>query len=219
MKILGIDEAGKGPVIGPLVICGYLVDSRNLKKLERLGVKDSKLLSARKRESMINDLQKIADDFILIKMSAKEIDRMRTITNLNKLEIARIQEIINMLDADKVVIDAFEANVKKFNEQISRKVKNKKTKIITENFADKNYLEVGAASILAKVNRDNEIYELQKAYGDFGSGYPSDEMTISFLKDWIKKNKEFPDCVRKSWMTIQWIMEEVEQSDLKRFSQ
>jgi ribonuclease HII len=215
LKILGIDEAGRGPVIGPLVMCGYLVDEGNVPKLEKLGVKDSKLLSPKKRESLIPELKKICDDFILLKMTASEIDKLRNVTNLNKLEIERMQQIIKMFEPDRVIIDALEANTKRFSCKVCNGLKIKS--LVAENFADKNYLEVGAASILAKVHRDDEIKKLHKKYGFFGTGYPSDERTINFLKNWIKRNKEFPDFVRKSWLTAQLIKEEKEQSRLLDF--
>lgn len=215
MKILGIDESGRGPCIGPLVMCGYLVDEKNLAKLEKIGVKDSKMLSSQKRESLLPKLKKIAEDYVLLKVSAEEIDELRTVTNMNKLEIERMQQLINTLAPDKVVLDALEANEKKFLRKVKGGIE-VDAEIIAENFADRNYLEVGAASIMAKVHRDEEIKKLQRTYGDFGSGYPSDERTINFLKDWIKK-KQLPGCVRKSWLTIQWLRAEAEQIKINEF--
>lgn len=217
MRILGIDEAGRGPCIGPMVMCGYLVEEGNVAELKKLGVKDSKLLSPQAREKMAPKLEKLAEDIILLKIPASKIDELRSVTNLNKLEIERMQELINVMEPDKAIIDAPEANTKKFREKILCKLKNKKLHLITENFADKNYPEVSAASVIAKVCRDNEIRKLQKVHGDFGSGYPSDPRTIKFLKDWTKENKHLPDFVRKSWLTIQWIVSENEQKKLDGF--
>lgn len=217
-KILGIDESGRGPVIGPMTICGYLVDEEKLPKLKKLGVKDSKLLAEKKRSYLAPRLKRLADDFIIFSIPASEIDRLRTITNLNALEIARMQQIINLLKPDKVIIDSPEVNTKKFSQKVMTKVKIKnKLHIVAENFADKKYVEVGAASILAKVERDAAIKKLHKEHGFFGSGYASDEITVKFLKDWIERNKEFPSFVRKSWFTAQWIKEEKEQLSVKTF--
>lgn len=198
-------------------MCGYLIDEENISELKELGVKDSKLLTAKKRSNLAPKLRKLSDDFVILKISAREIDKLRTVSNLNLMEIERMQHIINILNPDKVIIDAPEVNTKKFSAKVMAKVKNKKVDIVSENFADKNYLEVGAASILAKVERDAEIKRLHKKYGFFGSGYATDEITIRFLKDWIKKNKEFPDFVRKSWFTAQWIKEEAEQTSMTKF--
>ena len=203
-----------GCVIGPLVICGYLIEEKNAKKLRSIGVKDSKLLTAKKRESLREKLEKISDDFILLKVSAREIDKLRTVSNLNKIEIERMQHIIKLLQPDRAIVDAIEANTKKFHQKLMAKLDG--THVIAENFADKKYAVVGAASILAKVHRDAEIEELNKKY-DIGSGYTSDPRTISFLKDWAKKNKDFPDFVRKSWITIQLILEEKEQKNMMDF--
>lgn len=215
MKILGIDEAGRGSVAGPLVMCGYLVDDSNVAKLKSIGVKDSKMLSAAKRESLIPHLKKIAHDYALLSVSAEQIDELRTVSNLNKMEIMRMQQLINTLAPDKAILDALEANEKKFLKKVESGIK-VDTEIIAENFADRNYTEVGAASILAKVQRDGEIAKLHKIYGNFGSGYSSDPRTISYLKEWIKK-KQLPSFVRKSWLTIQWIREEMEQIKINEF--
>lgn len=217
MKILGIDEAGRGCVAGPLVMCGYLIDGKDVDKLRKMGVKDSKALSAAKRESLVPQLEKIAEDCVLLKVSAGKIDELRTVSNLNKAEIERMQQLINALAPDKVILDALESNEKRFLKKIESGIK-VETEIIAENFADSNYLEVGAASIIAKVHRDEEIKKLRQIYGDFGSGYPSDEKTINFLKEWIKKKQELPDFVRKSWLTIQWIRGEMEQIKISEFT-
>ena len=185
--------------------------------LKTLGVKDSKLLTEKKRSSLAPKLKKLSDDFIVLKISAKEIDELRTVSNLNALEIERMQHIINMFRTDKIIIDSPEVNTKKCSAKVMSRVENKSVNLVAENFADKNYAEVGAASILAKVERDAEIKKLHKKYGFFGSGYAADEITIRFLKDWVKKNKEFPDFVRKSWFTAQRIKQEHEQTNMGKF--
>ena len=214
MKILGIDESGRGPVCGPLVMCGYLVDEMNLPKLKEIGVRDSKLLSAEKREKMFPLLRKIADDYVVLKVSAAEVDAC---SNLNVLEISKMQHIINLLDADKVVIDSPEVNTQKFSLKVRAGLKKKGTLIVAENFADKNHIEVGAASVMAKVERDMEIKKLHAKHGFFGSGYSHDEITIKFLKDCIKGNKEFPSFVRRSWLTAQRIKDEGQQKTIGKF--
>ena len=213
MKVLGIDGSGRGPVLGPLVLCGYLIEEENLPLLKKLGVKDSKLLTADKRKKMFSELKKIAAGTKIIQVPAHEIDSS---DNLNKLEIRKMQKIINSMQADRVYIDAPERNTKKFSEKITKGLE-KKTEIISENYADRKYLQVGAASIIAKVTRDAEIIKLHKIYGNFGSGYTSDERTIAFLKDWIKENKEFPPEVRKSWITAGELIREKQQKKLSAF--
>ncbi len=211
MKILGIDEAGRGPVLGSLFMCGYLIEEKKVPELRKLGVKDSKLLSKARRDAMFGKIKSLSDDVVILKTSAKEIDHLRSRSNLNKLEISRMKEIIRLLQPGKVIIDALESNEKKFLSKVSAGLDG--IEIVAENFADKKYLEVGAASICAKVSRDAEIESLHKIYGNFGSGYTSDPRTITFLKDCIKENS-VPDCVRKSWITFQSMRSEKLQTSL-----
>lgn len=199
------------------MICGYLIDEDKVEKLTKCGVKDSKQLTPQKRRKLIPKIKRLADDYMLLKVSAQEIDKLRDITNLNKIEIAKMQEIIRLLKTDKVIIDSPEVNTKRFKDKIGYNLRHNGIDIICENFADKKYTPVGAASIIAKVHRDKEIGKLHKKYGFFGSGYTSDERTIRFLKDWIKKNKEFPDFVRKSWITSMLIKEEMQQKKIMEF--
>lgn len=203
-----------GPVIGPLVICGYLVDEKKLPHLKKAGAKDSKLLTKEQRNAAFLKLKKLAADIITLQVPAHEIDGFG---NLNKLEIRKMQEAVNSVDAQRVVIDSPEVNVKKFSEKIRHGLDNKSIEIVSENFADRKYPEVGAASVIAKVTRDAEIRKLHKVYGNFGSGYTSDERTIAFLKDWIKMNKEFPGMVRKSWVTAEEMLREKQQKKLSAF--
>ncbi len=214
MKVLGIDESGRGPVIGPLVICGYLVEEEKIPRLKKAGAKDSKLLTREQRKEMFSRLKKIASDVRIIQVPASEIDSS---DNLNKLEIRKMHEIINSVDAGRVVIDSPEVNVKRFSEKIRKGLDKKSVEIVSENYADRKYPEVSAASVMAKVTRDSEIRKLHRVYGNFGSGYTSDERTTVFLKNWIKMNKEFPADVRKSWMTAGEMMREKQQKKLGSF--
>lgn len=207
--ILGLDEAGRGPVIGPMVICGYLVEEKDEPRLKELGARDSKLLSDSRRRELEIHLKKIAKDFVLATISASELDRMMEDHNLNRIEIAKMQEIINLLNPDTVIIDSPETNTGKFCQKIREGVKKKGIEIICENHADSKYPSVSAASILAKVARDNAVEKIKKGVNfDFGTGYSHDERTIKFLKDWYEKNRTLPEWVRKKWMTTRKIVGE-----------
>lgn len=175
------------------------------------------MLTPQKRKKLTPKLKKLADDYVLLKILPKEIDKLRDITNLNMIEIAKMREIINLLKPDKVIIDSPEVNIKKFKEKIASGLRHNGFEFVAENFADKNYPEVGAASIIAKFHRDKEIIQLHKKYGFFGSGYTSDERTIGFLKSCIKDNKDFPDFVRKSWVTAMLIKREHQQRNILEF--
>lgn len=206
-SVLGIDESGRGPVIGPLVICGYMIDDSKMNELKKLGVRDSKLLKDEKRRGLEKELKAIAKDFILISIPANELDRLMEIHNLNRIEILKMQEIINLLLPDKVIIDSPETNTSKFCEKVKSGLKNKKTVLICENFADKKYPVVSAASIMAKVTRDNAVEKIKKEAGfDFGTGYSHDERTVKFLKEIYSKHKKMPGWVRKKWATTKNII-------------
>lgn len=198
MIIAGVDEAGRGPVIGPMVMAICAVDEKKLHILEELGVKDSKLLSPKKREEIFSGIKSVCDYRIII-LSPREIDDAlndRTV-NLNRLEGKTIAKLINDIDSDKCIIDCPSTNIKAYTEFLKSMIK-KNTQLVVEHKADLNNTIVGAASILAKVTRDKEIEKLQKiAKQDFGSGYPSDPRTVEFLKNnWNKF-----DFFRTSWAT------------------
>ena len=212
MLILGIDEAGRGPVLGPLVICGYLVDKKNMAKLKKTGVRDSKQLSPTRRSRLAPELKKIANDFTVIKISAEEIDNMRATINLNRIEIEKMREIIDALQPDKVIVDSLERNTERFISKLGCSMP-----VVAENFADRKYPVVSAASVIAKVARDAEIAKLHKKHGNIGSGYPSDERTVRFLNDCMKKNKGLPYFVRKSWLTVERMTSEREQKEERWF--
>lgn len=218
--ILGIDEAGKGPVIGPLVICGYCIEEKNIPALRKLGVKDSKLLSPQKRQSIVERIKELSTDFVVVKVDPKDIDEKRVYKkNFNTIEIEKIQEIIDMFEPKKVIVDAFEYNTEKFKEKIVSGIKSKPI-VIAENYADQKYIIVSAASIIAKVERDSEIEKLKKQCGyDFGTGYPSDPKTIEFLKEWFKNNSCFPAFVRKSWITAKEIKNALLQKSVTEFKE
>lgn len=213
------DQLPLGPVVGPLIMCGYMIESAQSAALKKTGVKDSKMLTKKQREDLAPILRSLASDHILLKIDAKDIDENKQTSNLNKLEMKKIQEIINTLKPDKVIIDAFEVNTESFERKVRAGLKPelKKIELVCENFADKNYVEVSAASVLAKVCRDGHISKLQQQYGFDGTGYASDERTIAFLKDWLEKNNELPDFARKSWFTAKTIVEEKEQRTLEAF--
>jgi ribonuclease HII len=201
MLIAGIDEAGRGCIIGPLVIAGVLIKEENLPLLTQIGVKDSKLLSPKKRQTLATKITQIAE-YHIIKLTPKQIDQavnsQRKHHKLNRLEAQTMTQIINTLKPDKTYIDAADVNEERFKHHIQEGLTTK-TKITSKHKADKTYPIVSAASIIAKVERDKEIATLKDKYGDFGSGYLTDQKTTHFLKQWLQTHAEYADCVRKSW--------------------
>ena len=202
MLITGVDDAGRGSVVGPLVIAGILIKEEDLPRLIQLGVKDSKLLSPHKRETLAVEIKRIVEKYSVIKLSPREIDEVvetgKKLHRLNRLEAQAMAKIIEALKPDVAYVDASDVVEERFKEHILECLPFK-IKIISEHKADKTYPVVSAASIIAKVTRDREIAELAKKYGDFGSGYPSDPRTVSFLQQCLEKWREYPDDIRKSW--------------------
>jgi len=205
----GIDEAGRGPVLGPMVICGICFPSDDLDLLREIGVKDSKKLPFSKRNELAKILREKCHSIKVIITSAKEIDdRIKNNLTMNRLELLKFTEIINDLKPNIVIIDAADVNEKRFGTSIKTLLDYKPKKIISKHKADDIYPIVSASSIIAKDIRDNLIETLREKYGDFGSGYPSDMKTISFLKDWIIKNKKPPSIARTTWKTTKKILNE-----------
>jgi ribonuclease HII len=200
-SVAGVDEAGRGSVIGPLVIAGVLIRQEDLPVLTDLGCKDSKLLTPRRREALAVEIKKVCQDYHVIKLSPKEIDAVvlggRKLHKLNYLEAQVMARVLDALRPGKAYVDASDVLEKRFKRDIMECM-SFKVDIVSEHKADRNYPVVSAASIIAKVERDGEVAKLAEKYGDVGSGYPSDEKTIDFLELCIELG-DYPECVRRSW--------------------
>jgi ribonuclease HII len=204
MLVAGVDEAGRGCVIGPLVVAGVAVKSENLPSLVELGVKDSKLLTPKKREELYPEIIKLAESHHIIKVTPSQIDKAvqstRRLHKLNRLEAQMMAQVIQALKPDQVYVDAADVLEERFKNHICECL-TIKTMITSEHKADLTYPIVSAASIIAKVERDGEIANLKLQYGDFGSGYLTDDKTIAFLKRVLDELGDYPSCVRQSWKT------------------
>lgn len=212
MKLGGIDEAGRGPVVGPLVIAAVVVDESKLSNLETLGVKDSKKLSPKKREELFKEIIRLVDDYFILKISPEEIDNREG--TMNEFEVENFIKVLNSLNLkpDVLYIDAADVKEERFGEVIGKRL-SFSPKIVAEHKADSKYIPVAAASILAKVTRDRAIEKLKEAYGEIGSGYPSDPITRRFLEEYYKKHGVFPPIVRKSWKTLEKIEEKLKNKE------
>ena len=200
--IAGVDEAGRGCVIGPLVVAGVMVKAEVLPILTELGVKDSKLLTPKKRELLYPAILQLTEKCHTIKVLPNEIDKVvesaRRLHKLNRLEAQTMAQVIEALKPDEVYVDAADTVERRFGHHIQECLKIK-TRIVSQHKADSIYPVVSAASIIAKVERDREIADLKVKYGDFGSGYLTDKKTMAFLRELMEKNDEYPSFVRKSW--------------------
>ncbi len=215
--VCGVDEAGRGPVIGPLVIAGVMIDENDLEKLRKSGAKDSKLLMHSKRIKIAEEIKKISKYKIII-IEPAEIDRYveSDISNLNFLEAEKTTEILNFLKPDKAIIDCPSPNKSAYERFLRRKLETpekvgdklgnnlgdrlgKNIEIIAEHKADSKFAIVGAASILAKIVREEEVKKIEMMTGQsIGTGYPSNPICQKFLKEnWEK----YPEIFRKSWVS------------------
>jgi len=208
-KIAGIDEAGRGPVIGPMVIAAVVVDEEKLKSLEELGVRDSKKLTPGRRERLFDEIIAQLDDYVIIELWPEEIDS-REVT-LNEFEVENFSKALNSLRVkpDVVYIDAADVKEGRFGEAIGKLLKFK-AEIVAEHRADDKFVPVSAASILAKVVRDRAIEKLKEEYGEIGSGYPSDPRTRDFLERYYREHGDFPPIVRRTWKTVEKIRKKLE---------
>ena len=215
--ICGIDEAGRGPIVGPMVMAGGPASKEQLTELEKLGIKDSKLLTKDQREELYDKIINIVDNYEIIPVSAQEIDNYNfSGINLNKMEAIVAGKIINKLSPKKVWVDSPEpANGgAKFGLMIQEHLKIE-CEIIAEHKADLNYVIAGAASILAKVYRDRQLDKIKSEIGaDVGSGYPHDPLCVAYLKNNFKGpiNK----YLRKCWSTYK-NLEKQNQTNLADF--
>jgi ribonuclease HII len=202
MLVAGVDEAGRGCVIGPMVVAGIVVKVENLPLLIKLGVKDSKLLTPRKREALYPEIMRLTEKYQIVKVFPYQIDKVvesaRKLHKLNRLEAQTMAQVIEALRPDEVYVDAADTVEHRFRNHIQECLKIK-TKIVSKHKADRIFPIVSAASIIAKVERDREIANLRVEHGDFGSGYLTDQKTMSFLKRLLEKDGEYPSFVRKSW--------------------
>ena len=215
--IAGIDEAGRGPMIGPMVICGILVDSDRLHELGEIGAKDSKTLTHKRRLILKERIEKIAAKIEIRIITADDIDQLRKRTPLNEIEVMEFASIAKILKPKELYLDAADVIAERFGTKIGELsgIAAKGAKIVSEHKADANYPIVSAASIIAKVRRDLAIEKFHVRYGDFGSGYPNDPKTIKFVKNLVQNGEKLPPIIRKSWESVRRIINDESKSQTK----
>lgn len=209
--LIGIDDAGRGPVIGPMVLAGVLIAKEDEPLLKEWGAKDSKQLTPEKREEIALKI-KGKFKFHAEITPADEIDaRLKSGTNLNKIEAIKAAKIVNELIKEmeekiKVIIDCPSTNIPVWAGYVLHHLDKKHLiELVCEHKADANHISVSAASIIAKTTRDAEIEILKKKIGiNFGSGYPADPLTCKFLDEHFDKLVEW-GIVRTTWDTFEQV--------------
>jgi len=217
--ISGLDEAGRGPVIGPLVVAGVTLEDDS--ELIKNRIRDSKKLTPRRREFLAKKIKEIAVDHEILIIPAKEIDDMRRVMTLNEIEVNAFAKVIQKLKPKVCYVDSADVNEERFKNDIKSRL-TFKSEIISKHKADVIYPIVSAASILAKTIRDEEIrkiaYELQKKLDiPLGSGYPADPITKKFLETWYKKYGKLPPYTRHSWKTVSNLIRDNKNSKIDDF--
>lgn len=212
--ICGVDEAGKGSVLGPMVIAAVGISSEDI--LEGIRVRDSKLLSAKERERLYKIIKKKCQ-VATVRLDAQQIDIMRRDMTLNEAVARSHAQVIIKLSPDYAYLDACDVNTFRYAEMVKNHLI-QPCEIISEHHADEKFPVVSAASIIAKVTRDRAIATLAKKYGTIGSGYPSDPVTIHFLNSYIDEYRVPPPIARKSWKTVSAILSRKSQRNLDDFT-
>jgi ribonuclease HII len=211
--ICGVDEAGKGSVLGPMVIAAVGISSDDI--LKEIRVRDSKLLSAKERERLYKIIRKKCQ-VATVRLDAQQIDIVRRDMTLNEAVARAHAQVIVKLSPDYAYLDACDVNTFRYAEMVKNHLV-LPCEIISEHHADEKFPVVSAASIIAKVTRDRAIATLAKKYGTIGSGYPSDPVTISFLNSYIDEHHVPPPIARKSWKTVSAILSKKSQRRLNDF--
>jgi len=217
--ICGCDEAGRGPVLGPLVVAGVTLPDD--KRLRELRVKDSKKVSPIRRVRLAEKIKIMAIDYEVVVIPAKDIDDMRKVMTLNEIEVNAFSRVIKKLKPDICYVDAADVNEERFKSDILSNL-SFKPDIVSKHKADDIYPIVGAASILAKTRRDEEVAKIAEKLETrlklpLGSGYPADPLTQKFLKAWYEKYGKLPPNIRKSWKTTQNLIKQANTKSLDDF--
>lgn len=218
--IVGIDEAGRGPVLGPLVMAALAFKEDDIKQLQWMGVKDSKLLTSERREELFEHIREIVHDFRIevIEPDAIDLSLKESNTNLNWLEADTAARLVSELNPDMAIIDCPSPNIEAYKEYVYNRLDEtarNKAELKVEHKADVHHLPVAAASIIAKVIRDRSIEHLQSEIGiDFGSGYMTDPKTQRFLEEYHEQHSHL---FRKEWQSYKDAVERKKQKKLGEF--
>jgi ribonuclease HII len=211
--ICGVDEAGKGSVLGPLVVAAVGISSEEV--FSDIDVRDSKLLSPKMRERLYTVIRK-RFRVATVRIDAHEIDEIRTGITMNVCVARAHAQVIDRLCPSVAYVDACDVNTFRYAEMV-KSFLDQSCEIVSEHHADQTFRVVSAASIVAKVTRDRAIRTLAKKYGNIGSGYPSDPVTIAFLSEYFDEHKCPPPIARKSWKTVTTMIAQKQQCRLSEF--
>ncbi|MGC8665299.1 MAG: ribonuclease HII [Conexivisphaera sp.] len=205
MRIAGLDEAGRGSLLGPLAVAVVAVRAEDQPRLLEMGAKDSKKLSPRTRRRVARDISRSADvRALLIPHWTVDSSTRARGGNLNSLEAAAFAKLICDARPDVAIVDAPDPRPARFGALVEDLARSAgcHVRIVARHHADASYVIVGAASVIAKVTRDDAIIEYSSRYGSIGSGYPHDRRTLEFVSQWRLRWGDYPYIVRREWSTL-----------------
>jgi ribonuclease HII len=212
MRAFGVDEAGKGPVLGSMFAAAVVADPRQLP-----AVADSKRLAPERRQRLAADLR--ADDGVTVGVAEVPVERIDDPeTDMNALTVAAHARALEAVPVAGLagVLDAGDVDADRFARRVADRL-DVDAEVTAAHRADETDRLVAAASILAKVERDAHVAALAAEYGDLGSGYPSDPTTRAFLREYVADRGELPPCARATWQTSRDVLAAAEQSTLDSF--
>jgi ribonuclease HII len=217
MRVVGVDEAGRGSFVGPLVVGGFAIDDAEVGAVHACGARDSKQLSASARKDVYARLLRLGD-LASVALSPRQVDRAVGSGALNHLEADAFGDVIRRLGGAEARVDACDVNEARFGRRVSRRA-GPGIRVLARHHADRDDPIVGAASIVAKVRRDRALARLRASVGDgIGSGYPSDTQTIEFVRGHLELVTSAPSWLRVSWRTMTRVKRTVPAVTLDQFS-
>lgn len=208
---LGVDEAGKGPVLGSMFVAAVRTDPAALPQ----GVDDSKRLPPDRRAELAAGIRERAEHAV-VEVPVERIDDPAT--DMNELTVDGHADVLARVarDGDECYLDAGDTNAVRFERRVDERV-DASLDIRAEHRADETYPLVAAASILAKEAREDHVAALEVEYGDVGSGYPGDDTTRTFLREFVREHGRLPGCARESWQTSRDVLGALDQAALTDF--
>jgi ribonuclease HII len=214
--ILGIDEAGRGPVLGPLVVAGVVLRPPRASALTRRGVSDSKQFGAgadakRKRAELAGHIRRLAEDIRIEVFTHEDVDRFAAEGLLNELERRAACRIIeSSVEVRRIVADG---------ERLFASLRHRFPHFEAHDYGENVHVAVAAASIIAKDTRDQLFDEIADRYRDEfgevrGGGYVN-SATADFIQRYHERYGKLPPETRRSWG---WkLLRELEPSPLPLF--
>ncbi len=192
-----MDEAGRGAVLGPLVVAGVAVSEEKEDLLWKYGARDSKSLSRNRRRKVLGALAKVGFRGRVVVIPPEAVDG----ASLTELELQAMAALIRFFRPASVILDppVGPGAIARFVSALSQRTGFPETIFQAFPKADKKNAAVAAASILAKVVRDGYVVALRQRFGDFGWGYPGEARVQEFLCRWVAENQGLPEICRKRW--------------------